>query len=312
MSNLQFNYSPGAALEEQQQLAAQYAAEQLAKTVRISRVRIESAEDLSARSAKMKDIRRFRLLHEDRVKLNAAASAAADELGLAPLLRLAPSRHDVYAMIRTAVVKGYAGLRAAAKEICRKLDMKIRTFWHAMADLRRLKLIGSTENFEASGPYSCVKTKRTYHNFRVENTYWIAHKAPQRDFRMALEAEGRKGKRSTNGESGASFSSPPTDKTTEVCTTPPCENGTTTPRLRRREGELAPLSPFVEQVPLERALPLAGDAGPANRGSFISRMRARVSPGFASEAEKGEGASSGPTHVSPKEFFASIGWDPAT
>jgi len=91
---------------------------------------------------------------------------------------------------------------------------------------------------------------------------------------------------------------------------PPCKNGTTTPRLRRREGELAPLTPFVEQVPLEPARPLAGDEGRANRASFISRVRAMVSP--VGEAEKGEGASSGPDRVSPSEFFSQIGWEPAT
>jgi len=316
MTHHQINSPAAAALEEQKLLAIECAADELAKTIRISRERIESAEDLSSRSAKMKDIRRFRLLYEDRNQLNAAASQAAEELGLAPVTRLASSRHDVYALFRTAAVKGYAGLRATAKSICGKLGMKIRTFWHAMRDLRRLKLIGYTENYEPSGPYSCIKTKRTYNNQRVENTYWIAHKAPQRDFKMAMdtEAKGRarsEGTCSTNGVSGDRSPTLPSDKSTKVCTPSLRKNGTATPRLRRREGELAPLTPFVEQVPSERARPLAGKDGPANRGSFLSRVRAMVSPGSASEAKNGAEQVPDQDFPNPRDFFAEIGWEPA-
>jgi len=322
MSQHQMNSPASAAIEEQKLLAVQYEADELAKTVRISRERIESAEDLSRRSAKMKDVRRYRLLHEDRSRLNAAARAAAEELGLAPVLRLAPSRHDVYAMIRTCVVKGYAGLRAAAKEICAKLDMKLRTFWHSMADLRRLKILGFTENFDACGPYSCIKTKRVYVNQRVENTWWIAHKAPQRDFRLALEAEGRRGGESRGGRTARSHSLRSSDKNTEVCTTPKCKNGTATPRLRRREGDLAVLppllSPFVGEgqgLLAQPAQPAAGDEGRANRADFPSKVRAildRPSSGSASEAKNGAEQVPDQGRVNPREHFAAIGWEPAT
>lgn len=296
-----------AALEEQKLLATQYEADELAKTVRISRERIESAEDLSRRSAKMKDVRRYRLLHEDRSRLNAAARRAAEELGLAPVLRLAPSRHDVYAMFRTPVVKGYAGLRASAKDICRKLDMKLRTFWHALRDLRRLKLIGFTQNFDACGPYSCTKTKRTYRNMRVENTYWIAHKAPQRDFKMALEAEGRAGSNGFTPNVVKGESSPPSAKTTGVCTTPPRKNGTTTARLRR--GGDSPFTTFggktLEPAHSPRAV---DDEGRANRADFISR----APTGSASEAKNGAEQVPDQRGPNPREFFAEIGWEPAT
>jgi len=210
-----------AALEEQKLLATQYEADELAKTIRISKEEIESAEDLSRRSAKMKDVRRLRLLHEDPRRLNAAARAAAESLGLAPVLRLPPSRHDVYAMIRTSVVKGYAGLRAAAKDICFKLCMKLRTFWHSLRDLRRLKLIGFCKNYETNGPYSCIKTRRTYKKMRAENTYTIGHKAPQRDYKLALKAEGRAGSNGFSPDVVVGVSSPPSTKTTGFRTPPP-------------------------------------------------------------------------------------------
>jgi len=327
MTHHQINSPAAAALEEQKLLAAQYEADEHAKTLRISKEEIESAEDLSRRSAKMKDVRRVRLLHEDPSRLNAAARAAAESLGLAPVLRLPPSRHNVYAIFRTPVVKGYAGLRASAKDICFKLGMKLRTFWHALRDLRRLGLINFTKNYETNGPYSCIKTRRTYKKMRAENTYTIGYKAPQRDYKLALTAEGRAGSNGLSPDVVVGVSSPPSTKTTEVCTTPPCKNGAATTRLRR--GGENPTTTSGEKT-LEPALASPGDdEGRADRADFLStvrsmldRPRARVSTGEASEAKNGVGASSGPTRdtgeealgCTPNEFFASIrgGWEPAT
>jgi len=295
------------ALAEQQLLAEQFTEQKRERKREMEAKRIDDAEDLARRSATLRNIRRLRPQPENRERLNASARRAAKKLGLAALSWLSRGAHDVYTLIRTAVARGYAGLKASAQEMGKHLGMSKSTFWRAMKILRSLKLIGSTPNYEASGAYTCIKTRRVFHQQQRENTYWIGYGAPERDVKMCLEAEGRT--RSKVSPSDRKEARKPQDLTPP----PSLKKEQPLPDYVRKEGSF-----LSEGENLERVRPsavfaelafdpdrldddgsafygAAGLGGRADRATVAPLAALGTSNGSAIEADEGGGASSGPS-----------------
>jgi hypothetical protein len=171
----------------------------------VPKAKIKSAQDLARRCATFSDLRNVRrLLPESAQALHAAAAKTCachklEDCG-ERVSRLPRSCHTVYAAIRTAAAKGYAGLRMSGREVARWIDMPLRTFWWALDKLRALQLVTRTCHFEDRA-YTCVRTRKRYDKIRVANSYCLGRNAPKRKF------------------------SPPRRKGTPVqsCTTPPVQ-----------------------------------------------------------------------------------------
>lgn len=143
--------------------------------------RVASAKRHASQSVKFIELRKMRLLPESRVTLNRAAQKTCpccldDDCGKRAG-RLPAACHDVYATIRTATARGFAGAVVSGNELAKLLAVAPRTVWYAIRKLRALKLLQRITQFE-SRAYTCVKTGKLYGRIKAKSSYLLGPSAP--------------------------------------------------------------------------------------------------------------------------------------
>lgn len=143
--------------------------------------RVASAKRHASKSVQFIELRKMRLLPETRVGLNRAAQKTCpcclDEDCGKRAGRLPAACHDVYAAIRTATARGYAGAVVSGNELAKLLAVAPRTVWYAIRKLRALKLLQRITQFE-SRAYTCVKTGKLYGRIKAKSSYLLGPSAP--------------------------------------------------------------------------------------------------------------------------------------
>lgn len=142
---------------------------------------IRSSKRHKEKSVAYDQLRKMRLLPETRYALTKAAQKSCacclDQDCGSRVKRLSAACHDVYAVIRTAMVRGYAGALISGRELSKWLRISERAVWYSVRKLRALKLLSRVKHFE-NREYTNMKTGKLYGVRKAKSSYLTGSNAP--------------------------------------------------------------------------------------------------------------------------------------